>query len=149
MRFAIDSNIIIYAEGLNDESRRDIARRLFLSLQGLPVIIPIQVLGETLNVFITKGKMSSSHAVALLEPWRTDYTVQATTPEILNEAFEIVVSHQFSVWDAIILAASSFAGAEALFSEDMQDGFVWKNTTIVNPFLSYPAPLVRALINPN
>ena len=42
MRFAIDSNIIVYAEGLNDVRRYEIARQLMLGLEGLPTIIPAQ-----------------------------------------------------------------------------------------------------------
>jgi predicted nucleic acid-binding protein len=146
MRFAIDSNIVLYAEGLNDTERRDIARRLLLGLEGLPIIIPLQVLGETLNVMIRKGKIEPRKAIAILKPWRSLYTLQATTPAILEDAFELVANHAFAIWDAIILAASSFAGAEMLFSEDMQNGFIWKGTTIANPFLPYPAPIVRVLL---
>jgi predicted nucleic acid-binding protein len=149
MRFAVDSNIILYAEGLNDAARQDLARRLVLGLQGLPIIVPVQVLGEALNVMIKKGKIERVKAIAMLEPWRSNYTVQATTPAILDDALELVAIHAFAIWDAIILAAASFAGAETLFSEDMQNGFIWKGTTITNPFLPYPAPIVRALLIPN
>jgi predicted nucleic acid-binding protein len=149
MRFAIDSNVIIYAEGLNDARRFDIARQLMLGLKGLPTIIPAQALGEALNVMIRKGKIERALAIDMLQPWRAEYTVQATTPEVLEEAFDIVKLHAFSVWDAVILAAASFASSETLFSEDMQNGFVWKTTTIINPFLPYPAAIARTLLKPN
>jgi predicted nucleic acid-binding protein len=148
MRFAIDTNIIIYVEGLNDVARRDKARQLMLGLQGLPTIVPVQVLAEALNVLIRKGKFTPKRAIAMLQPWHKDYTLQASTPEIFMDALQIVERHAFGIWDAVILAAASFSGARTLFSEDMQNGFSWKGTMIVNPFLPNPAPIVRALLSP-
>lgn len=149
MRFAIDSNIVLYVEGLNDAARRDVARNLMLGLQGLPTIIPVQVLGEALAVMIRKGKIDRQKAVAMLQPWHNDYTLQAITPDILKDAYDLVSRHAFPVWDSVILSAAAFAGADTLFSEDMQNGFVWKTTTIINPFLPHPAPIVRALLKSN
>lgn len=146
MRFALDSNIIVYAEGLNDIGRRDTAIQLALALGGLPVIIPVQVLGECLNVFIRKGKIQPTKALQMLDPWRDGYALQATTSAVLSEAFAIVQQRGLAVWDAIILAAAVCAHADTLFTDDLQDGFVWKSTTVVNPFLPYPAPIVRALL---
>jgi predicted nucleic acid-binding protein len=149
LRFALDSNIILYAEGINDVQRGRIARQLLLAMEGLPIIVPVQALGEVMNVMVRKARIERKEAVERLKPWQADYALQATTPAILDSAFEIVADHAFNVWDAVILACASFAGAETLFSEDMQDGFTWKSTMIVNPFLPYPAPIVRALLNPH
>lgn len=33
-----------------------------------------------------------------------------------------------------MLSASAEAGAAMLLSEDMQDGFVWRGLTVVNPY---------------
>jgi predicted nucleic acid-binding protein len=147
MRFALDSNILLYCEGLNDERRSDISRDLIEATSGLPVIIPIQVLGEAFAVLVRKMKLTKQEAAFRLKPWRDDYTLQETSEAVFENALDIMEQHDFQVWDAIILAAASLAGADYLFSEDMQDGFAWNGTEIVNPFAPVPHPIVPALLN--
>ncbi len=53
--------------------------------------------------------------------------------ENLIRASEIREYHNFSFWDSLVLASALYAGAEILYSEDMQDGFVIEKTRIVNP----------------
>ncbi len=149
MRFALDSNIILYCEGLNDAERAMTASRLIEAMDGLPVIVPSQALAEVLSVMIRKLKLPKAGILKKLQPWLQNYTSQATTAIVLESAFELVEHHQFQVWDAIIVSASSFAGAEYLFSEDMQDGFTWREIRIVNPFAAKPHPIVPTLLKPN
>ena len=42
----------------------------------------------------------------------------------------------FSFWDSLILASAETAGAEVLYSEDMQHGQQVAGLTILNPFKS-------------
>ena len=58
-------------------------------------------------------------------------------------------SNQFQVWDAVIMASAAASGARVLFSEDMQDGFLWHDVTILNPFAANPDLIVRELLNIN
>jgi predicted nucleic acid-binding protein len=53
---------------------------------------------------------------------------------------ELAASHQFALWDAIMLAAAGASGCRLLLSEDMQDGFIWRGVTIRNPFTGLPGP---------
>jgi predicted nucleic acid-binding protein len=149
MRFALDSNIILYCEGLNDDERALTASRLIQAMDGLPVIVPCQALAEVLAVMIKKLKLPKAEILQKLKPWSQNYTSQATTTAVLESAFELVEHHQFQVWDAIILSASSFAGAEYFFSEDMQDRFTWRDMQIVNPFAENPHPIVPTLLKLN
>jgi predicted nucleic acid-binding protein len=147
MRFALDSNIILYVEGINDARRRDLARHLIGALRGLPIVIPVQALGEVLSVLIGKVRLPREDALEVLRPWQESYVIQETNRSIFADALELVARHAFRIWDAIILAAASFSGARTLFTEDMQDGFEWRHTRIVNPFAENPAPIVRALLH--
>ena len=147
MRFALDSNIILYSEGINDPERSAMAQNLIEAMDGLPVIIPLQALGETLNVFTRKLALSKASAVERLQPWKDDYLTQETNVSIFQDALELVFKHEFQIWDGIILAAASYAGASFLFSEDMQDGFIWQGTRVVNPFAAVPDPIIPALLN--
>lgn len=149
MRFALDSNIILYCEGLNDANRAMTASRLIEAMDGLPVIVPSQALAEVLAVMIRKLKLPRAEILQKLHPWSKNYTSQATTSIVLESAFELIEHHQFQVWDAIIVSASSLAGAEYVFSEDMQDGFSWRDIQIVNPFSANPHPIIPTLLKPN
>jgi predicted nucleic acid-binding protein len=146
MRFALDSNIILYSEGVNDPERSAMAQNLIEAMDGLPVIIPLQALGETLNVFTRKLLLSKASAIERLQPWKDDYLTQETNVSIFQDALELVSKYGFQIWDGVILAAASYAGASFLFSEDMQDGFIWQGTRVVNPFASVPDPIIPALL---
>lgn len=147
MRFALDSNIILYSEGVNDPGRSSLAQNLIEAMDGLPVIIPLQALGEVLSIFTRKLALSKASAVLKLQSWQDDYQTQETNRPIFYDALELVSKHDFQLWDGVILAAASYAGATFLFSEDMQDGFVWQGTRIVNPFANLPDPIIPALLN--
>lgn len=147
MRFALDSNFILYCEGMHQDWRNKIALDLIAAMGGMPVIVSHQVLGETLNVMLRKMKLLKSLALAKISDWRDDYFVQETNASVFEEGLEILGQHNFQVWDAIVLAAASVSGASYLLSEDMQDGFRWRNTEIVNPFAKIPHPIIPALLN--
>jgi predicted nucleic acid-binding protein len=147
MRFALDSNFILYCEGMHADVRSKIAQDLVVAMGGMPVIIPHQVLGETLNVMLRKMKLEKLVALAKLDEWRGDCILQDTNTTVLLESMAIMRVHNFQVWDAIILAAASISGADYLLSEDMQDGFRWQYTEVVNPFAKTPHPIIPALLN--
>jgi predicted nucleic acid-binding protein len=64
---------------------------------------------------------------------------------VVLDAMELVVSHQLSFWDAVMLAAAAQAGCRLLVSEDMQNGFTWRGVTIGNPFDVGTAPASDSL----
>jgi predicted nucleic acid-binding protein len=55
MRIALDTNILIYAEGLNDPVRKRQARDLIASLARADVVLPVQMAGELSRVLVRKG----------------------------------------------------------------------------------------------
>jgi predicted nucleic acid-binding protein len=145
MKFALDSNVVLYAEGLNDVFRRDVANRLVTSVGISNVLLPLQALGEAVNVLTKRLRLKKADAVAMLTPWLNGVATQDTTRAVFEDAMKLVAQHQFQVWDAIILAAAKAGGASVLFSEDMQDGFLWDDVLILNPFSSAPNPIVLEL----
>jgi predicted nucleic acid-binding protein len=142
MLAALDSNIILYAEGFNDEARRAAAQSYIHELGPKRIVLPAQAIGEMVNAQIKKAKRPSSYAIDRAQNWITQHIVQDTTTHVLEGAFDIVEQHQFQWWDAVILSASHIAGASVLLSEDMQAGFSWRGVTIINPFLFSPKELL-------
>lgn len=147
MRVAVDSNVLLYAEGLNDPERQRVARTVMAALASHEIVLPIQVSGELFNVLSRKfgrGVRAAREAVLL---WETYASLRpSTTPDILSSALDLGVDHRFQVWDAIILAAAAKAGCRMLLSEDMHHGFVFRGVTVVDPFAAVPHPLLADLL---
>jgi predicted nucleic acid-binding protein len=60
---------------------------------------------------------------------------------------EIGARYRFSqFWDAMILSAAADAGCTLLLSEDMQNGFVARGVTVVNPLADAPHPRLAGLL---
>jgi predicted nucleic acid-binding protein len=147
MIFALDSNIILYVEGVNDVARQETAKRLILSA-GIPnILVPLQALGETVRTLTRRLQLKKHEAIAMVSPWFENLKTQDTTRAVFRDATTLVAQYQFQFWDAIILSAAKAGGASILFSEDMQDGFIWDDVTILNPFSLNPNPIVTHLLS--
>jgi predicted nucleic acid-binding protein len=146
VRVALDTNILAYAEGVNGLAMKRAALALVDKLPQRAVVLPVQVLGELFQVLVRKAGRSPKDARSAILGWRNAFALMETSPATLLAAADLAVN-QFSIWDAIILCAAAEADCRLLLSEDMQDGFVWKGITVVNPFAKSRHPLLQALLN--
>lgn len=146
MKVAFDTNVLAYAEGVNDEGKRAIALQLVRQLPQDAAVIPVQVLGELFNVLVRKAGRSRTDARDALLAWRDTFATIETAPEIMLAAADLATDHGLSIWDAVVLSAASQAGCRLLLSEDLQDGFTWGGVTVVNPFTLPRHPLLEALL---
>ncbi|MCI0466824.1 MAG: PIN domain-containing protein [Beijerinckiaceae bacterium] len=146
MKVALDTNVLAYAEGVNGSERRDSALDLVRRLPQEAAVIPVQVLGELFNVLVRKAGKSRTDARDALLSWRDTFPIIETSPEIMLAAADLATDHQFGIWDAVILSATSQAGCRLLLSEDLQEGFTWGGLTVVNPFASPHHMLLDALL---
>ena len=146
MKIALDTNVLAYAEGVNDIEKRDIVLDLIRNLPQEAAVIPVQVLGELFNVLVRKAGRSRTDAREALLGWRDTFAAIETSPEIILAAADLATDHQFGIWDAVILSAASQAGCRLLLSEDLQDGFTWGGVTVANPFASPRHALLESLM---
>jgi predicted nucleic acid-binding protein len=129
-----DTNILIYAT--QDGRKARIARDLIAR----PGAISVQVLNEFVSVSRRKLGFDWTRihqaATAFLLAIRTcrDLTMQTHLA-----ARDLCARHQLSFYDALILASALEAGAETLYTEDMQSGRVIDGLRIVNPFAEAPS----------
>lgn len=147
MLVALDTNLIVYAEGVNGESMAIRAERLLRSLPAPRVVLPVQVLGELFNILVRKGRFSRGQARTVVRRWSLAYALIETSPSVLASALDLSVAYELRIWDAVILAAAANAGCRVLLSEDMQHGFTWSGVTVVNPFAPEPNPLLDLLFD--
>jgi len=145
MRIALDTNIMVYAEGLNGNTKKHSTLDLIEKLPQDLIVIPVQALGELFNVLVKKAKLTPADARLAIFYWRDSYLLVETTAKVMIAAADLAAQHQISIWDSVILAAAADAGCRLLLSEDMQDGFTWNGVAIANPFASSLHPLLAAM----
>ncbi len=138
MRAALDSNVLAYAEGVDEPEQQTAALALIRLIPPDRLVLPAQVLAELFNVLVRKARFERRTARSLVQGWRDAYPVLETSQAVLSRALDLATDHSFNIWDAVILAAAAEAGCRVLLSEDMQDGFAWGGVTIVNPFAPTP-----------
>jgi predicted nucleic acid-binding protein len=142
VRIALDTNLLVYAEGGGDDARREHTRALLQHLDPLTVCLPLQVLGELHRVLTRKYAFSRDAARAAVESWIGSYAVADSTLRALQAAMELAAAHGLGTWDSLVLAVAAEQRCRVLLSEDMQDGFTWSGVTVVNPFTEVPHPLL-------
>lgn len=147
MRVALDTNLLAYAEGVNDKTMQDQSLELVKRLSAT-VVLPVQVLGELFTLLVRKAGRTPSEARSAVLHWRNAFNnLSDTSVEVLLSAVDLAQS-KVSFWDAVILSAAAESGCQMLLSEDMQDGFVWKGVTVINPFKTPKPPMLEAILDP-
>ena len=134
MRVALDTNILVYAEGVSGGERKIAAARIINDLAGNEAVVPVQALGELFSVLTRKAGRPAIEADKAVPGWLDAYPVADTSSAVSVDAMELSVAHKLALWDAIMLAAAAAPGCRLLLSEDMQDGFTRRGVTISNPF---------------
>ncbi|MBV9120927.1 MAG: PIN domain-containing protein [Chloroflexi bacterium] len=145
-RVALDTNLLVYAEGVNGAAKRDSAIALIERLPRGSVVIPVQVLGELMRVLTGKAGRGIAEARGMLLEWRDAFALAPTTERVFWTALDLAVDHQFRIWDGVIFGAAVEAGCRLLLTEDLQDGFTAHGTTVANPFASTLHPLLAAIL---
>jgi predicted nucleic acid-binding protein len=142
---AVDTNVLAYAEGAGDEARRAMAASLMSRLPESTVILPVQVLGELYRVLVGKLHRPAAQAREAVLQWSDAFAVRDSTWAAMQSAFDLSAAHGLSIWDSLILSVAAEQRCRLLLSEDLQPGFTWRGTTVVDPFLRPEHPLLAAL----
>ncbi|MBA3594127.1 MAG: PIN domain-containing protein [Polaromonas sp.] len=146
MRVALDSNILVYAEGLGDETRCTAALQLIEQLPMASVVLPAQALGELTRVLTGKARRPLSSVRETVLGWADSFEVADSNWSAFQAALDLVVDHQLPMWDALILAVAAESHCRLLLSEDFQNGFTWRGVTVVDPFAAQRSPLLSGLL---
>lgn len=142
MKLALDTNVLVYAEGWGDPARCERARQVVAALDPADVVLPVQVLGELHRVLVGKARRSPQQVRAAILDWSDAYDCVDTQLSAMLAAQDLVADHQLGIWDAVVLATASMAGSRLLLTEDLHPGFTWGGVTVVNPFADPPSPLL-------
>jgi predicted nucleic acid-binding protein len=146
MKFALDTNILVYVEGVNGAAREKKSRELIARLPEALGIIPTQALGELYNVLTRKAAWPADRASDAALAWGDTFALAPTTASAMFEAFNLAADHRLHIWDSVMMSVAAEAGCRLFLSEDMQNGFTWRGVTVVNPFAQQPHPLLASLL---
>ena len=109
MRVALDTSILAYAEGIDDEARRVAAISLMERIPQLTAFLPTQVLGELFRVLMRKGRYTAQRAQETVLGWTQAFSLIDTSQSVLFSAMDLAAAHSVSIGDALILAAAARA----------------------------------------
>lgn len=146
MNVAVDTNVLAYAEGLNDAAKRDIALSILEALPPESTFLPVQTLGELFSVLVRKARRPAAAAAEAVLSWGDAFPLIESSGDVLLAATDLAQAHAVGLWDALILSAAAEARCRLLLSEDLQNGFTWRGVTIANPFTAEIHPLLSALL---
>ncbi|MFT6242544.1 MAG: putative nucleic acid-binding protein [Akkermansiaceae bacterium] len=129
-----DSDVIAYAFDSGAPAKKERARELIAPDQ--PWIISWQVIQEFSNVALHKFKkpLDPDYLESLVDLLLWPHCQILPNQTIWAQALAVREQTRYRFYDSLIVAAALQAGARTLYSEDLQDGRVIGDLTVVNPF---------------
>jgi predicted nucleic acid-binding protein len=153
VRIALDTNILVYAEGLeqhSDDARKvAVCRTLVPNLIENPAftpVVPTQALLELFHVLTRKAGRTAAEARAVVAEIAGSFEVAPVDAEVIELALDVATANRFQIFDSTILAGAMRAGCELLLSEDLHGGFHRRGLTVTSPFASPPHPAIAGLL---
>ena len=108
---------------------RDLLQQINVEHSG---VISTQVLQEFYVTATQKLNADPLIIKNILHSLRHSEIVQIT-PELIENAIDILVSNKVSFWDALIISSAEHAHCEFIYTEDLNDGQVIRGIKIINP----------------
>jgi predicted nucleic acid-binding protein len=94
----------------------------------------VQVINEICVNLIKKAGFTEEQISQLIEALYEKYPIVEADESILLDASQLRREYALSFWDSTVVASALAADANVLYSEDMQDGLVIRETLeIKNP----------------
>ena len=137
--FFLDTNIFVYALLASEPLKKQ--RALQLLEQALASHLgctSYQVIQEFANVATRKfaQRFSSEQCKQFIDAAMQPLNRVASSPGLLNAALDLQAETRYSLYDCLVIAAALQAGAEVLYTEDLQHNqLVGGTLRVVNPFL--------------
>jgi predicted nucleic acid-binding protein len=128
----IDTNIWLYAFLDTGEAEKSVRAKEILK-QTEP-ILSVQVINEICVNLIKKAGFTEAQISQLVEALYEKYPIIEMDESILLDASQLRQEYALSFWDSMVVACALTAEADILYSEDMQDGLIIRETLeIKNP----------------
>lgn len=129
-----DTTILLYVYNQADLSKQMHARKLFAEhAANGKLVLSTQVVQEFYAIGSRKLSLPRPvlrTAVGLL----LSFPIVTVNASHIVSAIDMEERYQISFWDALILSAASSAGADVLYTEDLNDGQRYGTVEVRNPF---------------
>ena len=130
----VDTNVLVYLFDADAPDKQARAQAL-LREEMDRIVVSVQVLGEfyttvTRKLAVPLTPDAATQAIEAL----CAFQVRAIHPGLVRSAIRRSQSSVMSYWDALIVETALEAGANVLFTEDLQDGQGIDGLRVVNPF---------------
>lgn len=134
--WTIDTNILVYAtETEVPAEKQRIARRLLERLTLSPRACLVgQVLSEFMSVVLRKDAMTRAQAFEAVGLLSQAARVLGASQQAYEQAWQLVATHKYQVWDALIVSICAEHGIKTLYSEDAGSLKRPLGVHVVNPF---------------
>ena len=135
-RVFVDTNVLVYAHDVSAGAKHDRARQLVEELwESGSGVLSTQVLQELcINVRRkVKNPLSVKETHSLLQDY-LNWKIVVNDAAAVVQALEIEERYHISFWDALILHAAEYAGADVVYSEDLAGGQRYGSLRVQNPF---------------
>jgi predicted nucleic acid-binding protein len=131
-----DTNVFVYADDASAPAKQARAIQLITNYQrsGL-MVVSIQVLQEYFAAATRKLGVDPETAQQKVQLLTRARVVRFVEDDVIA-AIELHRLNRISFWDAMIVHAARLAGADYLYSEDLQHGATLGGVRINNPFLA-------------
>jgi len=136
-RFFLDTNVFVYEVDPRDPAKSKRASELIDSaIASKRGTVSYQVVQEFFSVALTRfaKPFSVGEAEDYLSLTFKPILAVHSSPRLFLEALYIQTQHQFSWYDALIVAAAQQANCSVLYTEEMQHGRRIGELRIENPF---------------
>ena len=133
-RCFVDTNVILYAAS-NSPAEAAKRERAIALLDGAEFCISAQVLQEFYVNAVRKGRDAT--AVERARRWIDRLSLRPMVPTdlaLVEAGIRDSERFQISYWDAAIVAAAAFIGADILYTEDLSHGQRYGSVLVQNPF---------------
>ena len=129
-----DTNVLLYMHSTADLRKQALAQQVFEEcLDSGRLILSTQVIQEFHAAGLRKVGIPLDTLRVLTEAL-LDLPLVVVEPSHIRKALWGEERYQISFWDALILAAADSAGAEVLYTEDLNDGQDYGAVRVKNPF---------------
>jgi predicted nucleic acid-binding protein len=129
-----DTNVLLYMHSAADLRKQALAQRIFEEcLDGGRLVLSTQVVQE-FHAAGSRKMALPSEVLRVLTLALLDLPVVSVGPSHIRQALWGEEHYKISFWDALIVAAAESAGAEVLYTEDLNDGQQYGAVRVENPF---------------
>lgn len=133
-RFALDTNILVYALDRQAGHRHVLARGIIDRAVLLDCWLTLQSISEFYFAVTRKRIAAIEQAHDQATDWLEMFHTASPSIHAVRSALALSASGRASYWDALLVATAAEAGCTAILTEDLADGSSLAGVRVINPF---------------